>query len=133
MSDVVKWDPFKHVTRLYEDVDNLFTEFLNNFSREFNKVQTSKTNIALNVQEKGNEIVITGDIPNAVKDSVDVALRPESIIVSGETSIEKQKEGAKEFCWSKFTKMCALPVRVKSEAAKVSFDNGKLTIRVPKA
>lgn len=93
----------------------------------------NRTNITINVQEKGNEIVITGDIPNAVKDSIDVALRPEMIVVSGETSLKNQSEGAKEFCWSKFTRMCALPAKVKSEAARVSFENGKLTIRVPKA
>lgn len=133
MSDIVKWDPFKHVTRLYEDVDNLFAEFLKTFSQEFHNVQMTKTDITLNVSENGNEVIISGEVPNAVKDSVNVALRPDSLIVSGETSLGKQKEGAKEFCWAKFTKMCALPVKVKSEAAKISLENGKLTIRVPKA
>ncbi len=133
MSDMVKWDPFKQVTRLYEDMDSLFSEFLKMFSQEFHNQKMTNANIALSVSEKDNEVIIAGEIPNAVKDTVDVALRPDSVIVTGQTSLEKQKEGAKEFCWSKFTKMCALPAKVKSEAAKVSFENGKLTIRVPKA
>lgn len=132
MSDIIKWDPFKSVTKLYEEVDNLFSEFLNMFSQEFHNAQMTKSNIALSISEQGDEIIIAGDIPNAVKDTVNVALRPDSVIVSGETSLPTGKAGAKEFSWSKFTKICVLPAKVRSEAAKVSFENGKLTVRVPK-
>lgn len=132
MSDIVKWDPFKDVTKLYEDIDNLFTQFLKSFSQEFHTSRKSSTDIALVVENKGTEIVITGDIPNAVKDSIDVAVRPDNVVVSGETSVRKQDKSTNGYYWSKFARMCSLPARVKSEEAIVSFENGKLVIRVPK-
>lgn len=132
MSDIAKWDPFKHITRLYEDVDSLFTEFLSNFSQEFNGIQIAQSNFTLGVQEKGDEIIITGDFPGAVKDSIDVSLRPDSVVIIGESSRKSQQNGAKELSWSKFTRMAALPVKVRSEDAKVTFEEGKLVIRVPK-
>lgn len=132
MSDIAKWDPFKHVTRLYEDIDNLFTEFLRNFSQECHSIQTTGTNFTLDVQETGDEIVITGQIPGAVKDSIDVSLRPDSVVISGESSHKLLQNGAKEFTWSKFTRMTALPVKVRSEDAKVTFEEGKIMITVPK-
>lgn len=133
MSDIVKWDPFKSVTRLYEDFDNLFTEFLTKFSQEFNNAKRETSNISLIVSDKGDEIIISGDIPNAIKDSVDVALRSDSVIISGETSHGIPEEGTKEYSWSKFAKIYMLPVKVNSKAAKVSLENGKLIVRVPKA
>ena len=132
MSDIAKWDPFKYVTRLYEDVDTLFTEFLRNFSQEFHSIQKNGTNITLDVQEKGDELIITGEIPGAVKDSIDVSLRADSVVISGESSRKSQQNGSQEFSWSKFTRGTALPFKVRSEDAKVSFEDGKLIIRVPK-
>lgn len=133
MSGVVKWDPFGDVVKLYEDIDSLFTEFLKNFSQEVNLNKLSGTKITLQFEEKNDEIIITGEIPNAAKDSVDVVLTQDSIKVSGETAIDKKQQGAREYHWSKFTRVTPLPAKVKSEKAKVNFDHGKLLIRVPKA
>lgn len=132
MADMVKWDPFKDLTRLYEDVDNLFTQFLKIFSSEFLTSQKETTNMTINVEDMGKEIVVTGDIPNAVKDSINVILRQNNVIVSGETSLKKQNQGLNEYHWSRFTRACTLPASVKSEVASVSFENGKLLIRAPK-
>lgn len=132
MSDMAKWDPFQHVTRLYEDIDSLFSEFLRNFAQEYHSIQKTGTSFTLDVKEKGDEIIITGDIPGAVKDSIDVSLRSDSVVISGESSHKTQQNGSQEFSWSKFTRVTGLPVKVRSEDAKVSLEEGKLVITVPK-
>lgn len=133
MADMVKWDPFGDVVKLYEDIDNLFTEFLKNFSQEMNLNNLGQSKITLQFEENGDELIITGDIPNAAKDSVDVMLTPDMIRVSGETAVDNKQQGVREYHWSKFTKVTQLPTRVRSEAAKVNFQGGKLKIKVPRA
>jgi len=132
MADLVKWDPFQDMTRFFEEVDKLFEHFLKSFSQELYATQLAGTKMNLQVKDNGNEVIITGDVPNIAKDNVDVILRSDHVIVSGETLSNTDKEGGKQVHWSKFTRACTLPVKVKSEGAKVNLENGKLIIRAIK-
>jgi|GEM_PF-2254113 len=132
MTDLMKWDPFQDITRFFDEVDKLFAHFMKSFSEEIHSVQLKGNNVNLQVRDEGSEIVITGDIPNAVKDNVDIVLRQDSVLVSGETALQKEKNGLKEYQWSKFSKVCSLPARVNSKGAKIDLKNGKLTIKAPK-
>lgn len=130
MDEIVKWDPFQDMTRFFEEVDKLFAGFLKSFSDELYATQMIGSHMNLQVRDEGKDIVITGDIPNAVKDTVDVVLRQDQVIVSGETTAKEN--GGQEYHWSKFTRARSLPAKVKSEGATVDLKNGKLTVRVPK-
>ena len=133
MSDLVKkWDPFQDMTRFFEEVDNLFAHFLKSFSDELYSTQLAGANMNLQVKDEGKDLLITGDIPNAVKDNVDVVLRENSVLVSGETVLQKEQNGQKSYHWSKFSRACSLPARVNSKGAKIDLQNGKLIIKVPK-
>ncbi len=132
MTNLIKWDPFQDMTRFFDELDKLFAHFMKSFSKELYATQLAGKNMNLRVSDEGKEIVISGDIPNAVKDNLDVVLRQNHVIVSGETRSGNENNNTGEYHWSKFTRACTLPVKVKSEQAKVQFENGKLTIRVPK-
>ncbi len=132
MANLVKWDPFQDMTRFFEEVDKLFANFIKSFSEELYSTQIAGSNMNLQVRDEGNELIITGDIPDAVKDNVDVAVHQDRVIVSGETAKARKNGTAREYHWSKFTRARSLPAEVKSENAKVHMDKGKLVIRAPK-
>ncbi len=132
MTDLIKWDPFQDMTRFFDELDKLFAHFMKSFSQELYATQLAGKSMNLRVTDEGKEIVITGDVPNAVKDNLDVVLHQNNVIVSGETKSVNQNNKTGEYHWSKFTRACSLPVKVKSEQAKVNYENGKLIIRVPK-
>ena len=132
MADMVKWDPFQDMTGFFDELDNLFNYFMKSFSEELYASQMAGNRMNLQVKEDGKDLVITGDIPNAVKDNIDVVLRHDSVVISGESKLQKEKEGSKEFQWSKFSRACSLPVGINSEQAKIDFQKGKLIIRAPK-
>lgn len=133
MPDMVKWNPFGDITRIFNEVDKLFANLMKPFSDEVFTRGLAKKNLNLQVREENQEIIITGDIPGAIKDKVDVALHEDRVAISGETEAKEEKDGQRAYSWSRFTVIEPLPVRVKSESATVSLKDGKLAIRVKKA
>ncbi len=132
MADLVKWDPFQDMTGFFDELDKLFTHFMKSFSEELYSAQLAGNKMNLQVKEVDGDLVITGDIPNSVKDNIDVVVRQDSVVISGENMLQKEKGEQKEYQWSKFTRACTLPARVNSEKARIDFKDGKLIIRAPK-
>ncbi len=132
MADLIKWDPFQDITGFFDELDKLFTHFMKSFSEELYSSQSAGNRMNLQVKEEGRDLIITGDIPNSVKDNIDVVVRQDSVVISGENLLQKENGEQKEYQWSKFTRACSLPVKVNSEKTKIDLTEGKLTIRAPK-
>ncbi len=132
MTDIVKWDPLRDMTRFFEEVDKLMANFFNSFPAELFTPRMTGNDLNVQVQEKGGEVVITADIPESMKDNVDVAIHQGHLIISGEGKSHLDHGNTRGFHWNRFTRQQPLPARVKSEKASVDLKNGKLTIRAPK-
>jgi HSP20 family protein len=120
------------MTKFFEEVDKLFSHFMQSFSEELRVLQASENSIHLQAKDEGKEIVISGDIPNALKDNVDVVVRQDSVVIKGENTLHREKDGTREYQWNKFTRAYNFPVKVKSKNARIDFKDGKITVRVPK-
>ena len=132
MSDIMKWEPFKEITKIFEEMDKMFTPVFKSFSEEMQKRPLFANIVDLEIREEDGDIVVSGQIPDEVKDNLDVVVHKNRVTVSGEGSITNDHPGAKEYQWGKFTRTFHLPAKVKSEKAKVSFENGQMKIRAPK-
>lgn len=132
MSDIVKWEPFKDFVRLFEEMDKMFAPFIKAISQEFDSPHFMADIMDLEVNEEGGEVLITGNIPGAAKDNLNVVLHQDKVIVSGEVATTTDRNGRTEYQWSKFTRAFGLPTRIKSEKATVNVQDGRLKIRAPK-
>ncbi len=132
MTDIVKWNPFRELAGYFNEMDKMFAPFWELMSEGLGHPEFTGQNINLQVHEEGGEIVITGDIPGAVKDNLNVVVHQDRVIVSGETKSTTENNGAKVYQWSKFSRAVGLPARVKSESATVNVQNGALKIRASK-
>ena len=76
------------------------------------------------------------DLPGIAKDDVKINFHDNTLTVSGKRTAEKEEEGAEyvrvERTYGHFYRSFTLPRTVDAQSIQASFDNGVLTIAVPK-
>jgi HSP20 family protein len=118
---------------LHEAMDRLFNESV------VPSQGTDNGSIALpvNVREEKDGYVITAALPGVRPEDVQIEATSNAITISGETTDEREvDEGEyvrRERRFGRFFRMLELPVEINAEGAEASFENGVLTLRVPKS
>ena len=84
-----------------------------------------------------NEVVVKAPMPGVKADDVDVSITDDVLTISGETKIENQVKRedymVQERRYGKFYRQIALPTMVEAEKAQANFEDGVLTLTLPKA
>lgn len=93
--------------------------------------------VPVDVLDDGDAFVVTADMPGYSTDDIDVRLNDgRQLEISGEFERSESKESA-EFVRSERTRQAVsrsvtLPEPVDEEATQASYDNGVLSVRLPK-
>jgi HSP20 family protein len=87
--------------------------------------------------ETPDEVVVRAEMPGLDKDSIDVKVRGNYLIIKGvkkqENKEEKENVFFSESFYGEFQRVIPLPVEVKEEGIEAIYDKGILEIRLPKA
>ena len=128
-------------TRRADLVGTLFDEFFNDFFARpgsvANRGNQAVTRARLDVIEKGDKYQIAVDLPGVKKEDIQVQVEGARVTISAETKTEsEQKEGERvlysERTATSYGRSFELPVEVTEEGAEARFDNGVLTLTLPK-
>jgi HSP20 family protein len=118
---------------LHEAMDRLFNESVVPSQGTDNGAMA----LAVNVREEKDGYVITAALPGVRPEDVQIEATSNTISISGETSDEREvDEGEyvrRERRFGRFYRMLELPVEINADKAEASFENGVLTLRVPKS
>jgi HSP20 family protein len=93
----------------------------------------------VSVEERGNEILLTAELPGMAEDSVEIDLENNVLTISGEKreSREEGEPGGRyhlvERGFGSFRRSFTLPRTVRADGITADFENGLLTVRLPKA
>jgi HSP20 family protein len=94
-------------------------------------------NASMNVSETDKEIRITAELPGVTEQDIDVSLDDDVLTIRGEKKFESTDEKENfhfvERSYGTFQRSLRLPYAVNSEQVQASFENGVLTVMVPKA
>jgi HSP20 family protein len=130
-----RWQPFSEVLTLRNAVDQLFEDSIVRPSAYLSAVESR--GIPLNAYETKDEVVVKASLPGFKPEEVEVSLIGDTLTIKGEHKEEKEeKEGEywlKEHRYGSFSRSFTIPVEVKGEKAEAAFDNGVLTLTLPKA
>jgi HSP20 family protein len=92
---------------------------------------------AINMYQTDNEVVVKASIPGIKAEEVQINVTGDILTLKGEV---KQEEERKDQAWhireqrfGSFERSIVLPTDVKSDQAEAVFENGILTITLPKA
>jgi HSP20 family protein len=90
----------------------------------------------MNIEDKGNEIRVTAELPGVSERDVEVTLDDDMLIIAGEKRQEEQvDEGGMrlvERSFGRFRRTIQLPFAPDSDRVEAQFRDGVLTITVPK-
>ncbi|MBN1536153.1 MAG: Hsp20/alpha crystallin family protein [Anaerolineales bacterium] len=135
MNSLIRWDPFREMYAMRRNIDRLFDDFINEEPGEW-KRQLS-WDLALDVVENKDDFVVKASLPGIKPDDLDITYTENTLTIKGETKEEKEKEEARyhirERRYGSFTRSITLPRGVRGESIEASYEDGVLTLRLPKS
>ena len=134
MSNLIRWEPAREMMTLREAMDRLFDDA---FTRPLSMAGNGWAVPAVDMYQTDNEVVVKAALPGMKAEDVQLNVTGEVLTIKGEI---KQKEEVKEKAyhlreqrWGMFERSVILPTEVVADKAKADFENGILTISLPKA
>jgi HSP20 family protein len=93
--------------------------------------------LIVDVYQTPDDIVVQSAIAGVRPDDIDITATPDKITIRGARVHEKEVRDENYLCqecyWGRFSRSVIFPQEVDPESAAVTFKNGILTIRLPKA
>jgi HSP20 family protein len=129
------YDPFEDIFRQFQEMERFMTEMMGGF-RELPGFEAG-FEPRIEMYETPDEVVVKAEMPGLEKDSIDVKVRGNYLIIKGvkkqENKEEKENVFFSESFYGEFQRIIPLPVEVKEEGIEAIYDKGILEIRLPKA
>ena len=116
----------------FEQTNNLSLNSSKDFDWQNHEVEGQ---LAVDVAEDENDLVITATMAGTPADKLELHLQNDLLTIRGERTSElpaNVKYFYQECFWGKFSRTIVLPADVKYELAQAEYKNGVLTIRLPK-
>jgi HSP20 family protein len=128
-----KYDPFREVRSLQDEVNRLFsTAYPSNREEMTNGNWFPKVDIF----ENSDTLVLEAELPGMNSDDFELSFENNTLTLKGERKFEKKSEGDNyhrvERGYGSFTRSFTLPPTVTAEGAKAEFDNGVLRVSLPR-
>lgn len=137
MSNLTHWNPFKSLSRLHPGMD--IENYLRGFGAPtiWTNFETGAPDIRLDINEDDKVYRMKAEIPGVDKKDIDVSVDGNQVAISAEIKREsKKKEGEKEVCSERYYgqvyRSFSLPTDVDSAKAEARYENGVLTMTLPK-
>jgi HSP20 family protein len=135
MSNLTRWEPVREMMTLREAMDRLFDDA---FTRPLSvRDGWSMASPAIDMYQTDNDVVVKASIPGIKAEEVQINITGDILTLKGEA---RQEEDRQERSWhlreqrfGSFERSIVLPTDVKSDQAEAVFENGILTITLPKA
>ena len=133
MRALSRWEPFRGANTLQEQVNRLFSDVFERSSQESN---LSTWAPAVDIAETEHELVVKADLPGVDPKDLDIRVENNVLTIRGERKLEKKVNEDNylrvERAYGSFTRSFSLSNTVNSEAIKADYQNGVLSLSIPK-
>ena len=135
MASLVRTDPARETMSLRDAMDRLFEEsFLRPGLLGGNEAAAGM--LPLDVYETDNAIVVKAAVPGVKPEDIEVTLTGDLLTIKGEFKSEQNEEKRnyvrRERRSGSFARQVTLPMSVDANACQANFENGLLTLELPK-
>lgn len=135
---LVRWDASRELDTLQGEMNRLFSTFFDTpTTRGGNGHGASRRWIpAMDLVETKDDFVLRADLPGIGHDDVSIEVENNVLTIAGERKSEHEErhEGyyRVERATGSFARSLSLPEGIDPESVAATFDNGVLTVRIPK-
>jgi len=131
----IRWEPFIEMMSLRNAMDRLFEESFIRPSRLWPELERGE--LPVDVYQTANDVVVKATIPGVKPEEVDISITGDTLTIKAEHKEEKEVKQEdyfhKERRYGTFNRSILIPVQVKADKAEAVFENGVLTLTLPKA
>ena len=134
MSTLVRWNPVREMMDLRREFDRLFENALDMpaFSGD-----TTTWGLALDLIENDDVYVVKASVPGIDPKDLEITMSDNTLSIRGEFKKDEETEEGqyrlRERRYGSFARSVTLPTAVDREAINATYDDGILTLTVPKA
>jgi HSP20 family protein len=133
MRTIARWEPFRGVTTLQDQINRLFNDA---FERTGDQSNLSAWAPAVDIYETEHELVVKADLPDVDPKDLDIRVENNILTIRGERKFEKKVNEENylrvERAYGSFARSFTLANTVNTDAIKADYQNGVLTLTIPK-
>ena len=129
-----RWEqPLHGATTLQDQINRMFSEGVGHAGQESNLTPWAP---AVDIYETENELVIKADLPDVNPQNLDIRVENNILTIRGERKFESKVNEDNylriERAYGSFSRSFSLANSVKTDAIKADYQNGVLTLSLPK-
>jgi len=128
-----RWDPFQEMLNLRRTVDRLF----DNVAPDHDWPQSAMWDLAVDMVENKDDFVVKASVPGINADDIDISYADDTLTIKGEikqeNEVKEDQYHLRERRYGSFARSITLPTKIKGDAIEASYQNGVITLRLPKA
>jgi HSP20 family protein len=128
-----RWEPFRGATTLQEQINRVFGDVVGRTDEESNLTPWAP---AVDIFETENELVVKADLPDVNPQDLDIRVENNVLTIRGERKFDKKVNEDNylriERAYGSFSRSFSLANSVNAEAIKADYQNGVLTLSIPK-
>lgn len=136
MMDLIRWNPMREMASLRERMNRLFDDSLFRSDRRSEEVDGGVWLPAVDMFEKDDRLVIKAELPGMDKKDIGLDLKDGVLTLSGvrqhENEVKEENVYRREMSYGRFVRSFTLPADSDADQIKAEFNNGLLTIEIPK-
>jgi HSP20 family protein len=132
---ITRYDPFRDLRSLQEEVNRLFST---NLTRGFGEegIGRGAWNPSVDIYENKDQIILEAELPGMNRGDFELTVENNVITLRGERNFEKKDDTDNyhrvERSYGSFTRSFTLPQTVSAEGATAEYANGVLRVTLPK-
>ena len=134
MNTVVRYEPFRGLSTLHDQVNRLFNESVLRGQAQDSAITTWAP--AVDIYETPNELVVKADLPDVNEKDIDIRVENNLLTIRGErkfeNSVSEDNYLRVERTYGSFSRSFSLPNTVNAETIHAEYKNGVLTVNLPK-
>ncbi len=131
-------NPFTELTHAFERMQEQFEEIARNWNEEPLKLESSMSPVNVDLEDRDEELVLTAELPGFDPEDIEVRVTDRTLRLEAEYEETKEYEESGEYIRQERHRASAvrsvsLPEPVETDDILASYENGVLTVRMPKS
>lgn len=135
MTEIVRWEPFRELAGLRREMERWFGR--SEYPYFYRDIWSDAEKVPLDAYYTDDALVIKGSLPGVSPEEVSITLDGDTLTIRGETKQEERTEREGYLCqerhYGSFYRSLALPRGLKTDKAEATFEDGVLTLTIPKS
>lgn len=134
---LTRWEPFRETRRMHNLLDRLLDD---TFFRASGPGSFLEGGLPIDVYQTEDEVIVKASAPGFKPEDIQISVTDDTLTLRGEISQEREEKDEngsqyyiRELRFGSFSRSIRLPNPVDVDKAKAEFENGVLTLTLPKA